>query len=278
MLRDVMNGGLSLGIVLLMALIYLNVLFNDRPPSLVYSVHRGAAAAFLFFGVTWIFVLALYITLLSVSEKPVLAIWLLDNVSKLCLFGTAIAYSRGNQFNPRTTLAVLIALFVILSLWEVVFWWASGARPDDTLVAALRLAPDVMLSGIGIIAVGWVFFVRWGGLFGWFFLVVTIAYSVLQLPATLLLGFDHFLTNASRSDLEIAFSALAGGKVLLAFGFLSLICSSASSLELDNPRVWPGNPVAPPRWLYHLVGWAGSLATAIIAATVVEKLKDFHLF
>jgi hypothetical protein len=162
MLREVMNGGIALGIVVLMAFIYLHVIAWNRPPSLVYNTHTGTTAAFFFFGVAWIFVVALYAILLSVGAKAILAIWLLDNVAKLCLFGTAIAYSRGNQFKLGVTLGVLILLLIILSVWEIVFWWASGVRPNSMLLGALRLAPDVMLSGIGIVTIGWVFFVRWG--------------------------------------------------------------------------------------------------------------------
>jgi hypothetical protein len=271
MLRDVMNAGISLVTVLLMSLIYFNVVGNQRPTSLVYKLHQGTAAA-------WLFVFAFWAILLSVGEKAVLAIWLLDNVAKLCLFGTAIAYCRGSKFNPEVTLIVLILLLIILSAWETGFWWASGIRPNSMLLVALRLAPDVMLSGIGIVAIGWVFFVRWGGLFGWFFLLVTIAYSAFQLPATLMLGFDRFLTKTDSPDLDISFSALAGGKILLIFGFLSLICSSATGLELNEPRVWPENSVASPRWMRHLIGWVGSLAIAVIAGVISEKVKDLHLF
>jgi hypothetical protein len=269
-----LNAGLSLAIVASMTLIYLNVIANDRPIALVYSVHPSTTMAFFFFGTAWIFVVCLYTILLATDGKPTLPVWLLDNVSKLCLFATALSYSRVREFNLKLTLAVMAATLLLLSLWEVFFSWLSKGWPDDMLIGSLRLTPDVMLSGIGIVLIGWAFFVRWSGLFGWFFLLVTLAYSVLQFPATLLLGFDHFLADPIHSDLNIAFSCLAGAKVLLAFGFLSLVCESSDpALEIDRPSTWPRNPVSPPKWVFHLAGWGGGVVAGVAVGLISDGVK-----
>jgi hypothetical protein len=267
------NGGISLVVVLTMVVLFANAHFNGQPASLVYGVHPSTAIAFLFFGITWTFLLAFYWILYTAGDGAALLIWLLNNVAKLCLFAGALAYSRGKQFHLGNTAIGLVILLIILSFWQLVFWQLQQWLPNSMFVGSLRLAPDVIVSAVGIVLTGWVFFARWGGLFGWFFLLVTVAYAALQLPSILMLEFSKFLAPVPP-DLNIVLSCLAGGKILLAFGLLSLICvSGEQDLDIDKPRMWPKRPVAPPKWLYHLGGWIVSFVTAIAVSLFTDPLK-----
>jgi hypothetical protein len=275
MSRELVNGGISLLVVLIMVLIFVNALWHKRPSSLVYSVHPSTTLAFLFFGSAVVSVFVLYFIWLVFGDRAELPILLLDDVSKLSLFAAALAYSRGKQFKLGITIVWLVALFLLLSIWELVFWELEELLPNSMLVGSLRLAPDIILSSIVIVLIGWVFFVRWGGLFGWFFLLVTISYALLQFPGILMIGFEHFLTRDFPTDLNIAFSLLAGGKILFSFGFLSLVCESSDpDLEIDQVRTWPKNSVTPPKWMFFIGGWIVSFVTAIAVGVISEKLKD----
>ena len=90
-----------------------------------------------------------------------------------------------------------------------------------------------------------------------------------------MIGFEHFLTRDFPTDLNIAFSLLAGGKILFSFGFLSLVCESSDpDLEIDQVRTWPKNSVTPPKWMFFIGGWIVSFVTAIAVGVISEKLKD----
>src|ERR1700689_3876933 len=112
----------------------------------VYSVHPSTTLAFLFFGLAVVSVFVLYFIWLVFGDRAELPILLLDDVSKLSLFAAALAYSRGKQFKLGITIVWLVALFLLLSIWELVFWELEELLPNSMLVGSLRLAPDIILS------------------------------------------------------------------------------------------------------------------------------------
>jgi hypothetical protein len=130
----------------------------------------------------------------------------------------------------------------------------------------LEPSPFVAIAMIESVALGWVFFVRWGGSAGAIFFCVAAGYGLLQLPA--------YLSVAGMQGLDFAFSLLAGGKILIAFGFLSLLCSSSiPEIKIEIPKYWPTKPVPPPRWMLQLVGWGVTAVVGFATSILTDPLK-----
>jgi hypothetical protein len=137
----------------------------------------------------------------------------------------------------------------------------------------LQEAPGIALSIVATAALGWAFFVRWGGLVGGIYLLIRVAYSVLQLPANLRIYIGPYLKDGGAS-LDVSFTWLAGGKVLLAIAFLSLLCrSDLPDISIKEPKYAPQGPVhlaAPVR-----KGLLLDLAIAFVMAVIAAVLTDY---
>jgi hypothetical protein len=136
----------------------------------------------------------------------------------------------------------------------------------------LREAPGIALSIVSTVALGWVFFVRWGGLVGGVFLLIRFGYGVLQLPATLRIYILPFLKD--NGTLDISFEWLAGGKVLLGIAFLSLLCRS------DLPGIAIATEQLAPEGEVHLgsrlrKALLFDLAIALVMAIIAAVFTDF---
>jgi hypothetical protein len=104
---------------------------------------------------------------------------------------------------------------------------------------------------------------------GVLFLVVALIYAFLQVPANLWASFADDLKKPE--ELTATFSYLAAGKILLAFGFLSLLCSSSlPNVRMNQPKYWPNKAITPPKWMRQIGGWIVSLIAAILVALFTQ--------
>jgi hypothetical protein len=196
---------------------------------------------------------------------------LVGYVSDFCLICAALSYSRGSDFDVTNAAWSVLLGSVLMFVWT--FIWQLGDLKDDLFYTSLRLAPDLVLNTGGFFLLGWVFFIRWGGVAGLLYLCITIFYALLQLPGNLLIGFAPFLKDPQ--PLVITFSILAAGKVPLAFGYISLLTSSGySPLKIDEPKYWPTTAVKPPSWMQQVGGWIVSLVSSILIATATHLNCD----
>jgi hypothetical protein len=273
------NAAIIGAILLVMAAIFANAWIFRCPESLVYELHPSSTVAFLSFAAAWFCILLDYFIALAYGDPSqslgILLIWrVIGDIAKLALFLTALAYSRGKELIVLSATIRLLALLFVLVIWEIVCLGIWVKDPTKIFASAMNFAPDIILSSVAFIAIGWVVFIRWGGVVGGIFLYVTFAYAVLQLPAGLSDSFKDYLQPDATSALKLTFSLLAGGKILLAIGFLSVIGYAAlPGLDIDEPKTWPTNTVTPPGWVYHTGLWLFGILTSILTALSDEAMK-----
>jgi hypothetical protein len=195
-------------------------------------------------------------------------------MASLFTITAAFAYSRGRGFRAVVATVSMIILAILVTVDEIIL--LTWGQAQNILITTLELAPDVVIGSVAGVSLGWVFFVRWGGLAGWLFLLVTVGYALLQLPANIWFSLRHFLSTTDARTLEQVFALLAGGKVLVIFGVLLLLCSSSRrTVNIDQPKHWPEHAVPLPAWgsISPLVGWVPALITAVIVAIFTDPLK-----
>ena len=281
----VVNIVVTLVILIAMAGVWLHSITSNKkePRSLDRTEYPSTAWAFAFFAAVWFCTFSIYCSLallkdLDPESVVVTVLRVFDNIAKVLLLGTAIAYSSGKEFNPKETLVGLSALFIVLTLWIFVCYGLGLLIPKNIFVTTMEVAPDVVISSIAIVAVGWVFFVRWGGASGWLFLLTTIGYAILQFPAAIKIGLSGYLKTDSTPQLDEAFSFLAGGKLLIAFGFILLIWHpKLPKLNVNKTKRWlPTGGVKMPKTMYQWLGWPISALASLATSALSEPLRS-HL-
>ncbi len=249
------------------------------PRAVLIHRFRSAACAFWFFfaGYACLFFLYMWVYFyekagqgqqsLASSQAVDIGTDILGNTANLCFLATAVAYCRGKTFNYIRVSGAIILITVFITIWA--FGWSVLGRPDDLFVKSIQYAPELVLPTVAFTALGWAFFARWGGVAGVLFFVVALVYAILQVPANLMASFGDFLKTPAA--LEVTFSYLAAGKILLAFGFLSLLCSSSlPAVGMNQPKYWPDEPITPAKWMRQIGGWAVSLVAAIAVAMATQ--------
>lgn len=124
----------------------------------------------------------------------------------------------------------------------------------------LVVAPAAAISSISIAALGWSVMVRCGWT-AWPFLLLTVMYSLAQLPAY----FDKIVLRDSAPDLRahfdklyLAFVFLAMDKVLYAWSFFGYFLSSAHNIdEMKLAKYWPTKSVKMDRKFAKWFRWLG---------------------
>jgi len=257
-----------------MFLLHLTAGANSRLSALRYSEHRSTGAAFAFFAVTFACIFLLYSVeiYLKTQSLPHAVVHvpeiLVGDLGAISILATAIAYSRGREFDLGATLGWIAKFMAFVFLWAVAFELLGHDR--NKFLTVLEVSPDIIAAALGVIALGWVVYVRWGGVIGEGFFLLAIAYALLQVPANLVLsGFAPL----AGSGLELTFPILAGGKILLAFGFLALLCGSTQpELNIDEPKYWPSGAVPVPNWLPRMWQVTGGFVTAIVVTVVADSV------
>jgi hypothetical protein len=278
------NVAVISAILFVMLVLYYSAKWNWGPTILAGSNVWAQVPFWLFFAVFLCFLLEylighLYQSLSGDEQK----IWhstihvtgnLVGNLASLFMLLAAAAYSRGDRFKIRSARDVVLAYSIGIVAWSILFEAVGHER--SAFATALATAPVLLLASVAGTALGWAFFVRWGST-AWPFFVVSIVYSLLQLPAYIR-GEFGYLDNAlgqeiRNSNLDYAYPILAGGKVLLAFGFLSLLCGSAhADVRISEPKNWPTTAVPPPTSYHMGWGWLASLLAGLIIATATQPL------
>jgi hypothetical protein len=225
----------------------------------------------------------LYINNKGISEfwHPVLHVTntTAGNLASFCMLVAAIAYNRGSKFSLHHAFIYMAGFAFLAVVWASAFEYLGHA---SAFAIAMETAPVVLLASVSGTALGWVFFARWQGT-AWPFLVICILYSLFQFPAYVRgeLAFLKTCVDATHclgpsiknSNLDLAYAVLASGKVLLAFGFLSLLCSSdQEALEINSPKSWPTKTVPAPH--SSAVRWSSALLATIVIAVVTDPLSS----
>lgn len=271
--------------IAIMGVLYFFARSQGSPAAILLNKYPSTAAAFWFFfaGYTCLFFLYLWIHIYIKAGRSLdstefnIGSDILGNTANLCFLAAAVAYFRGNAFKHIHAAGTTVLVAVFITIWA--FGWNELGAPDNLFAKGLQYAPEMVVPTVAFGALGWAFFARWGGLPGLLFLVVAGVYALLQVPANLLANFGPDLKDATA--LNTTFSYLAAGKVLLAFGFISLLCSSTTrAVRIKEARYWPepGQSVTPPRWIRQLAGWMVTLSASIIVALVTQfKCTFFKL-
>jgi hypothetical protein len=257
-------------------------MFGTPRAVLIHRFRSAACAFWLFFaGYACLFFLYMWIyfylragqSLQSFASSPAVDIGtdILGNTANLCFLAAAVAYCRGRTFNYIHASGTIILLTVFITIWA--FGWNALGRSDDLFVKSIQYAPELVLPTVAFVALGWAFFARWGGVAGVLFFVVALIYALLQVPANLMASFGEFLVKPNT--LGVTFSYLAAGKILLAFGFLSLLCSSSlPAVRMNQPKYWPDEAITPAKWMRQVGGWVISLVAAIAVAMATQFKCD----
>jgi hypothetical protein len=266
-----------IGILAVMLAFYAHAVSHGEPGVLLYTQNQSTAGCFWFYFAAVLCVLLTYARAYSAKDfgrDDALLVRAsfdtLGDLGSLCTLAAAWAYSRGKDFSAANTLLTLGLAAGFLIIWYLA--WRTIA-PGPLLFVLLQEAPGIVLAVVSTVALGWVFFVRWGGLVGGIYLLFRVGYGVLQLPANLRTYLGPYLKDGGAS-LEISFAWLAGGKVLLAAVFLSLLCRSGlPDIAISKPKYAPQEAI-------HLAesvrkGLLRDLAIALVMAIIAAMLISY---
>jgi hypothetical protein len=191
---------------------------------------------------------------------------LIGNAASLSLLIAAVAYCWGEGFRWAKAVQIAFLIVLVMGLWGMA--WELLEHRQDFFETLLVHSPGIIIAAIATTALGWAVFARWGGVIGFAFFLLAVAYAILQLPANLLLGLTCFV-KATTADLRLTFSLLAAGKLFLSFGFLALLCNSRKVKDIDEPQYWPPrHRVPPPIWFY------GSTVSSIIIGVIIHTIAN----
>jgi hypothetical protein len=257
-----------------MLVLYVHAAWHGHPSALLYGRNASTASCFWFYFATVVCLTLAYADLESShlfahGNKFIDAgLDTLGDLGSLFTLAAAWAYSRANEFSVTSTLRTLAIAAGLLMIWYLA--WRAMA-PPGLFYLLLQEAPGIVLAVLSTVTLGWVFFARWGGWVGGLYLLARVGYGVLQLPANLRVFIGDYLKDGGAS-LDVSFSWLAGGKVVLAIVFLSLLCRShQAGIATDEPQYAPEEPVhlTEPVWK----GLLRDLAIAFAMALAVEVIK-----
>jgi hypothetical protein len=279
-----------LGILGYMLILYLHDTTTHQDSVLIAEKRLSTASAFWFYFAAFFFLLVFWLLVMAehaleqrgidsglphgVVHLPRVAFGWLANLSLLM---TAIAYSGGQDFNPRKLIGRAGVGTTIMFLWALL--WEIVGHQSNLFWTSLLIAPELALANIAMVFLGWTFFVRWSG-FSTLYFTLAIVYALLQLPAYLQLELDTFFKGNRQllATLDIAFPLLAACQVMLAYGFLSLLRrSTVEAVEIDKPKYWPSGSRKVANWASPNFGgkWARlavDLAFAVALAAVMAVL------
>ena len=117
-----------------------------------------------------------------------------SNLANVSLVIAAVAYGRGKNFDAKKARKWFGWSAIGIALWA--FFWELVHHDTSLLYTSLLIAPDVVLSNVAFILLGWVFLSRWSGI-GVAYFIITVLYAVLQFPARLALDLSEFLDPAN---------------------------------------------------------------------------------
>jgi hypothetical protein len=279
------NMVVLIAILAVMLVFYAHAVYLGHPSVILYKKgHQSTASTFWFyFGATFCLLLTYaegYSAKHFGHEKDLLANVVLDTLGDLASLFTlaaAWAYSRARDFSAESTMLTVAIGTGFLAIWYLA--WRTLA-PETLFYVLLQEAPGVALSIVSTVALGWAFFVRWGGLIGGIYLLIRVGYGVLQLPANLRIYAESYLKDAGAS-LDISFAWLAGGKVLLAIAFLALLFrSDLPIIAITTPKFAPNGAIdlAPEVRRGLLRELAIAFVMAIIAAILTDTTCTYLTF
>ncbi len=260
-----LNLAMCYSILVIMAIIFVHSLVFGKPEIIDVKKHPSTGISFLLWAFVWLNTALVYHFLsgqffLVTDHYGVVLIFL--NIGNMAIFGSAIAYARGDRLNPKKDFTWLIGLLVFLMFWNLV----SQRFVTGFIGMTITIAPSVILSAISLMFFGWVFFVRWGGFIGSVYFLCVGLYAILQLPAYVAIFLKPFL--GSNQDVGVIFSLLAGMKIPLISGFMVLLLnSSLLDVKISEERIMPSVPVTLPDPMNKALYWiVGVLVTAALTA------------
>jgi hypothetical protein len=277
----VANQVILVGILAVMLSVYAHAVINGEPSVLLYSRNPSAASCFWFYFAGMLCVLILYFALDSNNLTQTITHFLFDvfgDLGSLCTLGAAWAYSRGTKFSLASTLLTLGLAEGFLVIWYLA-WQAPFTR--TLFLDLLQVAPGIALSVVSTVVLGWVFFVRWGGLIGGIYLIIRVGYGLLQLPANLAVDVRTYFKDDAAASLSSSFAWLAGGKVLMAIAFLVLLIrSDLPDIDITEQRTVPKETfrLSDPMRDRLLLDLGLAFVMAILAALLIEDAEKVYEF
>ena len=251
--------------------------------ALVFESQASTASAFWFFFSTLVYAIVAYLLSESETEKGhdrVIHVLggISSNVANISLLIAATAYSRGSNFDLKSALRWLVIFIVGAIFWAT--FWEILRHEENALLTSVMMAPDVVVSNIALVFLGWAFFARWSGL-GAFYLGLVLVYALLQFPARIVLDLNKFVLPEHVGNLKPTFYLLAAGKIFLAWGFLVMLRKSTPDniTTIDKPKNWPDPPrkhldITPVEIMHVVLAFV----FAIVAAGLWELAKPHIQF
>jgi hypothetical protein len=212
----------------------------------------------------------------------------LGNIAIACTFAAAMAYLLGRKFPLPAAFIPMLVFILVISVWDII-WWLLVHYRHSTVLQMFALSPHYVLAIAAFLSLGFSFLVPWYGPAGIAFFSLCVGYALLQFPAGLFEDFPQVFDPNSQSQggthinspLQFVYLWLAWGKVFVAAGFLSLLCSEPIprdprvaylKFDIDEPKVWPSGAVrAPSHW--WRIFWA--LFTGAIIHTIFDLFKGW---
>jgi hypothetical protein len=281
-----MNIVVTFGVLLVMLIIFLHAYYKESPAVLAdRKTYPSVFAAFWFYFFAYLCVFILYalvwflnwLTTVIAPENlgpPHAAVHVVESlfsgVGGTSLLMASFAYRRGREFDFRGAIQIVYLVAAGMFCWGV--FWELMSHSNNLLWSSIKVAPEVIISAIAMFSLGWVFFVRWSSATVLLYFVVTAVYAILQFPAYLAAELGPFFKDAS--PLNISFAFLAGGKIVVAYGFISLLLASTPDVfDINEPQHWFGPRVKPPKWIFPRIGgWIGGLIIALVFALIAPWL------
>jgi hypothetical protein len=251
-----------------------------QKPSVTYlDYHSSRSAYWYFFGaLTWVFISYLLTQLDGIGKdwseqaKQLLHVYthspkiFLSNLANVSLLIAAFAYGLGKDFDSNFTKKLFAISAILIAIWCV--FWELVDHEKSLLFTMLLIAPDVVLSILALILLGWVFVSRWSGV-GVAYFIIMILYAIFQLPARIAVDLKGFLDPSKPLNLEPTFYLLAAGKIFVVGGFIFMLRKTTD--DIDQPRLWPTGPRSSPYPLHHVVL---ALVGALVAPFIIDWGKE----
>lgn len=173
----------------------------------------------------------------------------ISNLANVAILVTAVAYGRARNFKSKNAARGFATSALLFALWAM--FWELLHHDTSLIYTTLLVSPDIIVSNVALILLGWVFLCRWSGI-GVAYFFVMIVYAVLQLPARVAFDLSGFLDPAKHVNLEPTFYFLAAGKIFMVGGFILMVRNVAK--DAAEPRFWPrGERISPyPLSLQHV--------------------------
>jgi hypothetical protein len=269
-----LNFGVALVASLLIGILILPANLTTSLSVLNFRSNPNTSVGITLWGLRWLTILPIYYRGDLISHSSGITLALLDTGNILNLM-TAVFLSHGRKFRLEQTWPLGI-LLILLLIWDLSL---APLAENTLLIKLIVIAPSSVLSHISIIALGWIFFVRWGA-YGLPFLLLTIFYALLQLPAYFAVFFP---SESGFAEFRImVFLALGLLKLPYTFGFLAFLLSPTKP-DFSIEQYWPHQSVSPHKIVYVplislisiiLIPVVVSVVSTVISAKVPEWIKS----